>query len=91
MATPGFPPHRQNQDGSYDSICSVCYPTVATAESLVVPKNQAPARKNREHSDRVRAPFCVMFPVVAAVTVSFPPRAPPSVVSNGRSLLDAQS
>lgn len=25
-------PHRQNKDGSFDSVCTVCYATVASVE-----------------------------------------------------------
>jgi len=32
LLRPHFP-HRNNRDGTYDSICSVCYVTVASVEN----------------------------------------------------------
>lgn len=41
LLRPQFP-HRLNADGSYDSICTVCYSTVASADKeidLAVPES----------------------------------------------------
>ena len=32
LLKPGFP-HRHNADGTHDSICTVCFTTVATAQN----------------------------------------------------------
>ena len=49
LLRPHFP-HRKNDDGSFDSICSVCYATVASADN----ESELPPHESMHKCDPVR-------------------------------------